>query len=52
MLIDNKGREFNPKNLPANKGQREAVLAGLREVLVPRHTHREMFSLQARAVLK
>lgn len=56
MLIDKNGKVFNPANLPPNtkqhRAKRDAVLADLREVLVPaRRGHADFFSVQQRARL-
>lgn len=52
MLIDSKGNQFNPKNLPKSRVEREAVLANLREVLTVPHKHGNMFHLGERAKMK
>lgn len=53
MLFDQKGKPFNPDNLPQGRKAREAVLATLREVLVPRRPGKhEGFKLQQRARFK
>lgn len=52
MLIDTKGREFNPADLPRNKAQREVVLARLREVPPAFKPHGGMFKIEQRARLK
>lgn len=53
MLFDQKGKPFNPDNLPQGHKAREAVLATLREVLVPRRPGKhEGFKLQQRARFK
>lgn len=51
MLIDKKGRVFDPKKLPHGKG-RDKVLAELREVFCIRPKHGTMFNLGERARLK
>lgn len=52
MLIDKKGRKFDPKKLPKGRAQREAKLAGLREVAEVRPKHGNLFNLGERARLK
>ena len=51
MLIDKKGRPFDPKRLPKGRAQREAKLATLTEVAVIRPKHRTMFNLGERGRL-
>ncbi len=51
MLIDNKGRAFDPKRLPKGRAQREAKLAQLREVPEMRPKHGTMFNLGERGRL-
>lgn len=51
MLIDNKGRVYDPKKLPQGRKAREAVIAGLREVFPIQHRHADLFKLQKRARL-
>ena len=52
MLIDKKGRPFDPKKLPKGRRQREEKLAGLRETSDLRPKHGSMFNLGERARLK
>lgn len=52
MLVDHKGRPFDPKKLPKGRAQREAKLATLREVQHVKPKYGEMFSLGARGKLK
>lgn len=52
MLIDRKGRAFDPRRLPKGRDKREAVLASLTEVVAPRHNHGNLFNLGERARLK
>lgn len=51
MLIDTKGRAFDPKRLPKGRKQREVKLAELREVDVIRPKHGTMFNLGERGRL-
>lgn len=52
MLIDNKGRKVNPDNLPKGRREREAALAGMREVLAyPSRGHSTFFNVRERARL-
>lgn len=52
MLIDKKGRKFDPKKLPKGRHQREAKLATLREVSDVKPKHGSMFNLGERARLR
>lgn len=52
MLIDAKGRQVNPENLPKGKAKREAVLATLREAPSPWRGHGKDFTLAKRARLR
>lgn len=56
MLIDSKGRQYDPNKLPKgreNRTRREGILAGLRELLIPAPPkHGTMFNLGERARLK
>lgn len=52
MLIDKKGRPFDPKKLPKGRNQREAKLAALREVDGVKPKHGNLFNLGERARLK
>jgi hypothetical protein len=51
MLIDTKGRVVNPDKLPKGKANREAVLAGLKEVPDRWRGHGKSFNLGERARL-
>ncbi len=52
MLIDKRGRPFDPKKLPKGRAQREQKLATLREVYTVRPKHGSLFNLGERARLK
>lgn len=51
MLIDKNGRTLDPKKLSKRRHEREAQLRDLREVLVVRPRHGDLFKLKTRARL-
>ena len=49
MLVNKNGVQVNPKTLPTGRSAREAVLAGLREVLDVQRDKSRMFHIETRA---